>query len=176
MSQIELESALLQRVAAQAASPEKSIESPVAPVAKKLWNLPGFGAKSRVLTSFGLVPVEALRRRDPVKTRTGQFVEIEKVDVVRFDRRFLITHPEAQPILIPANALGGSVPTQEMLVSGGQRVHVPTRFDQPKGQKVSELIDRGNIARKPHGYFTYYVINCGRPTSINIDGLWFEIE
>lgn len=176
MSQIELEDALLQRIAKQALTTNKPVENPIQPVVTKSWDLPGFGAKSRVLTSFGHVPFEALRRRDPVKTKTGRFIEVQKVDVIRFDRRFLLTHPEAQPIFIPQNALGGTVPTQPMLVSGGQRVHLPTRFDQPDGQKVSDLIDRGNIARKPHGYFSYYTVSCGEPCSINVNGLWFEIS
>jgi hypothetical protein len=123
-----------------------------------------------------MVPLEALRRRDPVKTRTGRFIEVQKVDTIRFDRRFLLTHPEAQPIMIPQNALGGTTPTQPIFVSGGQRVHVPQRYAQAHGQKVSALIDRGGIARKPHGYFTYYTVSCGEPCSINVDGLWFEIS
>ena len=175
MSQIELESALLERVAQQSISSPENQQSPVEPVVEKDWAMSGFGAKCRVMTSFGLVPIEALRRRDPIKTKSGRFVEIEKIDTIRFDRRFLITHPEAHPISIPTGALGGTYPNQPMLVSGGQRVHVPTRFDQKTGQKASELIDRGNIARKPHGYFTYYVISCAQPETVNINGLWFEI-
>lgn len=182
MVQDESELAFLQRIAAQSVPEipmpqETAPEEPDVPEDQPFgWSLPGFGAGARVMTSFGLVPVEALRRRDPVRTHSGQFPEVQYVDEIRLDRRFLLTHPEAQPVFIPRGGLGASAPNRHMLVSGQQKVRSPGRFDQAAGQAAVELIGRGGIARKSHGYFTYYVFHCGAPCTVNVDGLWVDLD
>ena len=139
------------------------------------WSLPGFGAGAKVMTSFGAVPVEALRRRDPVRTHAGTFLDVQYVDEIKLDRRFLLTHPEAQPVFIPRGAMGAQSPNRHMLLSGVQKVRSPGRFDQSGGVAAEDMIGRGGIARKSHGYFTYYVFHCGAPCTVNVDGLWVDL-
>ncbi|WP_439154624.1 Hint domain-containing protein [Yoonia sp.] len=140
------------------------------------WSLPGFGAGARVSTGFGTVPVEALRIRDPVKTRDGRFLVVKHVDTIRLDRRFLLNHPDAQPIEIPKNALALNVPNQTILVSGRQRFFLPGRYDQTPGTMAFDFVGIGRVQRKFHGYFTYYVFHCGEPCMASIDGLWVDLD
>jgi len=167
---------MLQRIAAQtkpiaAASnvKEKSVD-------EQVWSIPGFGAGARVQTSFGLVPVEALRIGDPIKTSTGNFLRAEYVDEIRLDRRFLLTHPESQPITIPKDAFGASCPSRNISVSGAQEVRLPGNFDQMQGTTAVSLIGQRRICRDLSGYFNYYVFHCGEPCTVCIDGLWVNIK
>jgi hypothetical protein len=140
------------------------------------WSLPGFGAGARVTTAFGYVPVEALRLRDPIKTRDGRFLVVQHIDKVQLDRRFLLTHPEAQPIAIPKNGLAAAVPSQAILMSGSVRIQAPGRFYQAAGKLVTDYLGLGKVERKLHGYFTYYVFHCGAPCTVSIDGLWVDLD
>lgn len=167
---------MLERIAAQAkpnAAGSSLIETPVE---EQVWSIPGFGAGARVQTSFGLVPVEALRVGDPIKTGSGHFLRTQYVDEIRLDRRFLLTHPDSQPVAIPKDAFGPSCPSQNICVSGAQEVMVPGRFDQMQGTTAVELIGQRRIYRNLSGYFNYYVFHCGEPCTVCIDGLWVSIE
>ena len=183
MSLTDSDSALLQRIAAQVAKPVPASPIPAvdpAPTVEaeplKSWDFAGFSAKSRILTSFGHVPMEALRRRDPVKTFDGRFLEVEFVDEIRLDRRYLIDHPEAQPILLPRHSLGGSSPTTEMFVSGAQRIRSTDRVQSSQSVKAEDMVGRSGIMRKSHGYFTYYHFHCAEACTVFIDGVWCEIS
>ena len=139
------------------------------------WSIPGFGAGARIQTSFGLVPVEALRRGDPIKTNGGRFLKVQYVDQIRLDRGFLLNHSEAQPVTIPKDAFGVSCPNQSIRLSGAQVVKLPSSFDNGRGKAAHDLIGQRNISRDLSGYFTYYVFHCGEPCTVCIDGLWVEI-
>jgi hypothetical protein len=169
------DSSLLQKIAAQCGSTAaKSKEPPV--VTKRSWSLPGFGAGARVATAFGNVPVEVLRRGDPIKTQDGRFLKVEHVDAVRFDRRYLLTHPEAQPIAIRKNGLAPAIPSQTILMSGCQKISPIGRFNQPTVKVAADYIELGRAERKPHGYFTYYVFHCGEQCAVNINGIWIDLD
>lgn len=167
---------MLQRIAAQT-KPVAGVRKVIAkPVDEQGAGIAGFGAGARVQTSFGHVPVEALRRRDPIRTSTGRFLKAQFVDEIRLDRRFLLTHPETQPIAIPKDAFGASCPSQNICVSGGQKLRIPGRFDQAEGKAAEDLIGQMRIVSDLKGYFTYYVFHCGEPCTVCIDGLWVDIE
>ena len=169
------ESSLLQKAAAQSGSVAAISKEPsIKP--EGIWSLPGFGAGARVATAFGYVPVEALRRRDPIKTRDGRFLKVAHVDTVRLDRRYLLTHPEAQPIAIRKNGLAPSVPSQEILMSGAQKISPLGRFDQVTCKVAADYIALGRAERKLHGHFTYYVFHCGEPCTVNINGIWIDLD
>ena len=165
-------SAVSQKVLAQGNTPE--------PVGKRYfdhpWTLPGFFGKSRVVTSFGKLPIEALRRRDPVKTITGAYLEVQWVDKVQLDEDFLEHHPEAHPIFIPQNALGAAQPELNLLVSPAQKLKEPGRVGDNTLKPASSLVNRTKATRLPHAGFTYYVFHCGQPAVVNVDGLWFETK
>jgi hypothetical protein len=155
----------------------KELQSePVTTKTKKSWSLPGFGAGARVTTAFGYVPVEALRRRDPIKTRDGRFLEVKHIDRIQLDRRFLLTHPEAQPIAIPKNGLAAAMPSQTVLMSGGVKIQLPGRFDQVSGKLAADYVGLGKVERQLHGYFTYYVFHCGEPCTASVGGLWVDLD
>jgi len=169
------ESSLLQKSAAQSGSVAAISKEPsIKP--EGIWSLPGFGAGARVATAFGYVPVEALRRRDPIKTRDGRFLRVEHVDTVRLDRRYLLTHPDAQPIEIRKNGLAPAIPSQTFLMSGTQKISPLGRFDQPSVKVAADYVKLGRAACKPHGYFTYYVFHCGEQCTVNINGLWIDLD
>ena len=169
------DSSLLRKVAAQCGSIAASKKEP-AIVTKRSWSLPGFGAGTRVATSFGYVPVEVLRHGDPIKTQDGRFLKVEHVDKVRLDRRYLLTHPEAQPIAIRKNGLAPEIPSQTILMSGSQRISPSGRYNQPTVKVAADYIELGRAERQPHGYFTYYVFHCGEHCAVNINGIWIELD
>lgn len=171
-----LESTVLKRILAQRNSETDIAEQPSAATTTPFWTLPGFGAGARVTTSFGNVPVEALRRRDAVKTRDGRFLEVRHVDTVRLDRRFLLSHPDAQPIAIPQNGLAADVPDQTTLVSGCQKIRSPGQFDEVSGRLAVNYLGLGNVTRQYHGYFNYYVFHCGEPCTVSVNGLWVDLD
>ncbi len=170
------ESSLLQRIAAQCKADAVAAKKPPAEPRLPLWSLPGFGAGAQVTTSFGNVPVEALRRRDPGKTRDGRFLKVQHIDVIRLDRRFLLTHPDAQPILIPRSGLGVDIPKQSTLVSGCLKIRSPLQYNQAFGRPAVDYTGHSGIARKFHGYFTYYVFQCGEPCTVNVNGMWIDLD
>mgnify|MGYP001319170770 CR=1 FL=1 len=139
------------------------------------WALPGFSGKARVTTSFGDLPIEALRLRDPVKTRSGKFLEVKWIDKLQLDAQFLALHPEANPILIPECAFGRMTPSSDVLISPAQTLRLPRQASDMKPKPAQSLVWRSNVARKPQRGFTYYLFHCGEPASVCIEGLWFDV-
>ena len=108
MNQTLTDARILQSVAAQAAVAQAPaappvVEKPAQSTAE--WVIPGFCGKSKVLTSFGNLPIEALRKNDPLKTAAGKFRKVTWVDKVTFEPEFLASHPEAQPVLMGSDLL-----------------------------------------------------------------------
>ena len=141
----------------------------------KPWTLPGFSGNARVTTSFGDLPIEALRLRDPVKTRSGKFLEVQWIDKVQLDEQFLSLHPEANPILIPHSAFGRMTPSNDVLVSPAQVLQLPRQASDMKATPAHSLVWRRNVERKPRRGFTYYLFHCGEPATVSVEGLWFEV-
>lgn len=137
------------------------------------WELPGFESKCRVATNFGDLPIEALRRRDKVRTISGAYREVQWVDRIRLDADFLSRHPEALPVMIRAKALGGVHPMTNMLVSPGQTVWVPKVSDGYHPAVAGELDGQPNIMRARRPEVTYYRFHCGSAEKVCVEGAWF---
>lgn len=135
--------------------------------------LPGFEGKCRVATIFGDLPIEALRRRDKVKTISGAYREVEWVDAIRLDADFMARHAAAHPIQIRAKALGGVAPMRNMLVSPGQQVWVPKVSDGFVAAHADSLTAQPNMERMRRAEITYYRFHCGGPEKVCIEGAWF---
>ncbi len=135
--------------------------------------LPGFEGKCRVSTIFGDLPIEALRRRDKVKTITGAYREVEWIDAIRLDADFMSRHAGAHPVQIRAKALGGVAPVRNMLVSPGQDVWVPKVSDGYVATSAEALIGQPNMERMRRAEITYYRFHCGGPEKVCIEGAWF---
>ena len=169
------DSAILSAVARQAAPTKSQLreqETELVTPPKSKWSLPGFFGKSKIQTSFGNLPIEALRRRDQLKTIAGTYAEVEWVDQIKLDMAFLEQHPEAQPIYIPKNSFGATLPNQNMLLSPAQTLKISGPIGDDELQFAMALIGRPHISRMPHTSFTYYLFHCGAPAVVNVDGLW----
>lgn len=159
-----------------APSPQPVAKDVNHPTPSEGWNLPGFHAKAKVFTIFGELPIEALRRRDKVRTVTGAYVEVEWVDKIQLGVDYLERHPEAQPILIRTSAFGKARPQTNLMVSPGQKLRVSGLLGAEGEQHASELAGKRNIMRMPHSGFTYYQFHCGAPATVSVEGLWFTVS
>jgi hypothetical protein len=139
------------------------------------WYLPGVVGKARVSTSFGDLPVEALRPRDDVRTYSGATTQVQAVDKIHLDQDFLRSFPGALPIRIPANSIGPGRPSNDLFISPGQEIsldaHVATSF-----QKAQNLSGRFRMDLTYSTGLTYYRFHCGSPAVIKVDGIWLRIN
>lgn len=166
--------ALLAAVMAQTGEVAAAPSRPEPPSRRVIaWKLPGFESKCRVTTSFGDLPIEALRVRDQVRTISGAYREVRWIDRIRLDADFLSRHPEALPVMIRAKALGGVGPAKNMLVSPGQTVWVPKVSDGYRATLAGELDGQPNIMRTRRPELTYYRFHCGGPEKVCVEGSWF---
>jgi hypothetical protein len=157
-------------------APAPPTSEPRKTVKKSLtWDIPGFCGKSKIATSFGNLPIEALRRNDPVKIASGDFRKIVWVDKITLDPEFLTTHPEAQPVLIRAGSLGPGKPAVDMFVSPAQLVQSSGSHGKIAYKNAAGLITCGSAVAKPQASITYYVFACSQEVSVCVDGLWCEI-
>lgn len=163
---------ILLNVAAQACATPSSPKPKIRRAQPMHWDLPGFSGKSKVQTSFGQMPLEMLRRNDPVKTLSGAYLKVRWVDSINLDHEFLSSHSHAQPILIPAGSLGQGTPLVDMLVSPAQNIQAATNVGNSSLRPASELVGRGRINRKPQTAFTYFLFGCETDCSVCIDGVW----
>jgi hypothetical protein len=138
------------------------------------WTLPGFGAQCRVGTSFGDLPIEALRVRDEIRTASGTIVRVQWIDKIHLDEDFVRKHPSAQPIRIPANAFGTGKPMKDMIVSPQQPVcpdmHAITRFPP-----AVDLCNTTRAMRVQTAGLTYYRFHCGNPVTVKVEGVWVRV-
>ena len=141
-----------------------------APVA---WTLPGFEGSCRVTTNFGELPIQALRKRDMVKTISGAYREVKWIDAIRLDEDFMTRHPGAHPLMIRAKALGGTFPVRNMLVSPAQQLWVPRVGAGFSAKTAADLEGTPNIHRMRRSEIVYYRFHCGDEEKVCIEGAWF---
>lgn len=179
MTQMISDAQILLNVAAKAVATPAPEEAP-APEPRQerkntlAWDIPGFCGKSKIVTSFGNLPIEALRRNDPVKTASGDFRKITWVDKFTLDPDFMNSHPEAQPVLIRAGSLGTGKPAVDMFVSPTQLVQSSGHHGKIAFKNATDLVTCGTAAAKPQASFTYYIFGCDKPISVCVDGIWCE--
>ena len=146
------------------------------PVKLRQWTLAGFDGRCRVTTDFGNMPVMGLRVRDRVKTISGTFREVKWIDDVRLDAAFLARHPEAQPMMIRAKALGGLFPSDDMMLSPAQEIWVPDGQSGHGARPAASLEAQPGIRRHSTGEITYYRFHLGAPETVCIEGAWFCVK
>lgn len=161
---------VLQAVGTEGACVENAKPEKIA----KTWGLPGFLGKARVTTSFGELPIEALRRRDQLRTITGDYLPVAWIDCVKLDGDFLRHHPEARPVQILAGVLGHGTPKTEIWVSRQQQVQYSS-FKQ-ETCTVNRLLQRKGILPRMNDLATYYLFHCGKPAMVCVEGLWCLTE
>lgn len=135
------------------------------------WTLPGLCWNTTVMTSFGALPVQVLRKHDPLRMTDGTVARITWVDKIQLDEDFLTSYPDAQPIRIRAGALGPGQPAQDILVSPQQKLTVTSTGYAPQMIAARDLLGRPDIMRLPQATITYYLFHCGQPASVMSEGL-----
>jgi hypothetical protein len=139
------------------------------------WYLSGFCGRERIGTTFGDLPIEALRARDELRTYQGNAVTVKAVDQVKLDWDFIRNTPRALPIRIPANSFGPGKPLRDLLVSPGQEVspdiHVPTTF-----LSARNLIGRFAMDFTQNSGFSYFRFHCGAPAIVKVEGIWVRVD
>ncbi|MDJ0626679.1 MAG: Hint domain-containing protein [Rhodobacter sp.] len=138
------------------------------------WCMPGFTGKSRVATSFGDLPIEALRLRDTLRTISGSFLPVKFLDKVHLENEFLSQVPEAKPVWVRANALGKGMPNKDLMISRHQRVNLS---HTPQNAKtIEQLLSRLALPAAAQDTVTYYLFHCGEPAMVQVDGIWCLTE
>jgi len=137
--------------------------------------LQGFGPLTRVSTSFGELPAQALRVRDLVRTRTGQFKPVKWIDQIILDEGYLSHHPRAQPIVIRAGALGRNLPRADVMFAPFQTFSRQQAFVGNPPKCAMEALGRPNVVRQTESMITYTVFHCGELTSVCCEGMWVDI-
>ncbi len=135
------------------------------------WTLPGFGGNARVTTSFGDLPIHALRRRDPLRTASGTLKTVHWCDRLRLDQGFLTVNPDAQPIVILANALGHGLPRADIVVSPHQKISVTPPGFHLDFRLARDLMGRPGILRRPEETISYHLFHCEEPTVVLVEGV-----
>lgn len=130
------------------------------------WTLPGLCGAVRVTTAFGDLPVEVLRKRDPLRTQAGSLALVEWVDRIRLDDDFLTANPDALPVRIPAGSLGFGRPERDLVVSPDQPVNVSPSPYVHEFRHARDLLGRPGVVRQPMTMVTYHLFHCGAPTIV----------
>ena len=140
------------------------------------WPLPGLAPMTRVETSFGKVHAVALRKGDPVKTRSGEFRKIVWLNRVLLDHSLLIEKPDANPVRIRTGALGPSVPERDILVSPRQKLCPGPKVSLERREEAGDLAGASGIARQPETGLSYTMFHLGEPAEVECDGVFMLFE
>ena len=140
------------------------------------WTLPGFGPMTRISTSFGEVPAQALRVRDQIRTDQGTLKSVVWLDRLRLDSGFLSRMPDAHAVLIRAGALGNGLPKADVIVSPEQSLGLGRHAHDLKFVKAKELLGRPGVVRKPEEILTYTLFHCGESICVRTEGLWARVD
>ncbi len=137
----------------------------------RIWALPGLCWNASVMTSFGALPVQVLRKHDPLRLPDGQIRRIEWVDKIQLDEDFVMAYPDAQPVQIRAGALGLGLPLRDITVSPGQKLALRGLGHSDNARQARDLVGRPGVLRQPQSMVTYYLFHCGQPAAVQAEGL-----
>lgn len=152
-----------------ARAPDRRSTAPV------IWTLPGFIGTARIETSFGMLPIQALRKHDPLRTVQGPAMRVARIDATHLDEEFLAANPDAQPIRVPAGAFGPGRPASALLVSPQQKINVsPGQFRQDF-RPARDLLGRPGVMRAPQIMVSYYSLECTAPAAVMVEGLCVSV-
>lgn len=138
---------------------------------ERAWTLPGLCLNASVMTSFGALPAQVLRKHDPLRLADGTIARIAWVDKIQLDEEFLTAFPDAQPVLIRAGALGQGLPTQDLLVSPHQKIAVAGANFTTELRLARDLLGRPGVMRQPRTIVAYHMFHVGQPARVMVDGI-----
>ncbi|MEL7026392.1 MAG: Hint domain-containing protein [Pseudomonadota bacterium] len=143
----------------------------------RIWTLPGFGPLTRITTSLGDVPAQALRKGDLVRTRSGDFKRIAWLDRIVLDEEFLSLHPDAMPVHIRPNALGRGVPSHDVYLAPRQPIAPrANRLSGKYDEGAMDLIGRPGVFRKAEAMYTYTLFHVGEPAEVVVSKMVVDVE
>ena len=177
MAEFGKDESVLQRVSAATLGgvARKLTGSSARPENTEISHLRGFGPMTRISTSFGELPAQALRVRDQVRTRNGGFKAVQWVDRIILDTDFLQRHPAALPIIIRAGSLGHRLPAADIILAPHQPISASQKFHGQPVKRALDAMGRPNVARKAEPMVTYTLFHCGTPTSVLSEGIWLDV-
>lgn len=161
-------------VAVQAARAEAR-KRPGKPKSEKVWTMPGVGPLTPIPTMLGNMPAQALRERDLVRTATGEYRPLVRVDKIILDEEFLSLHPEALPVLVRRDSMHRGTPSTDLLFSPGQPLKSRTKRFESGCEYAIDLVGRPFVTRKAEAMFTYIVLHLAAAAVVPIDGFYLNI-
>lgn len=140
------------------------------PADADLAELRAFGDRTLIATARGPVQARALRADDVIRSKTGEYIEIDWIEKLRLDAAFLARHPTLRPVLLCQGDLG-QAPARNTVLSAGQMVWDDEAGYRPAGELTRHpgLLDRDDLA------VDYVVFQCRKPTVVEADGLWVSV-
>lgn len=160
------------------AAPARARDPEPAPAAREdgveRWPLPGLAPMTRVRTSFGDVHAIALRKGDEVLVRSGVYRPILWINRIKLDEQYLNLKPDAHPILLSPNALGGEAPTNEMMVSPRQVIAADERSALSSPREAAMLVSRPGVRRIRETGLSYTLFHIGAEADVYCEGLWLQ--
>ncbi len=143
----------------------------------RTWTLPGFGPLTRITTSMGDVPALALRERDLVRTRSGDFKPIVWLDRIVLDEEFISLHPDALPVHIKPNALGRGIPNNDVYLAPRQPIApAANKLNGTYEDGALDLIGRPGVFRKAEAMYTYTLFHLGEPAVVQTSRMFVEVS
>lgn len=140
------------------------------------WTLPGFGPMTHVVTSLGEVPAQALRERDLVRTRSGQFKPIVWLDRIVLDEHFLSLHPDALPVHIRKDSLGRGVPSRDLYFAPNQPIDARASKLPESKTTARAFVGRPGVFRKAEAMYTYTLFHLGEPAVIQTSKVFVKVD
>lgn len=142
----------------------------------RTWSLPGFGPLTRITTSLGDVPAQALREGDLVRTRDGGFKRIEWLDRITLDEEFISLHPDALPVMIRPGALARGVPGHEVYLAPNQPI-APGANRLNAGKAIArDLLGRPGVFRKAEAMYVYTLFHVGEPAVVQTSKMFVDVN
>lgn len=141
---------------------------------------PCFTPGAQIATARGAVRIEDLRIGDKVITRDNGLQDIRWIGSKRLNGRQLLSSRHLRPVLVRQGALGGGLPTRDMLLSPNHRVLVASDQTQLYFEErevlcaAKHLVNHRGIHDIQTLGVTYYHFLCDRHEVILSDGAWTE--
>ena len=163
-------------------TPEPVAKSPVKPLRRvpgvkpRDWMLPGFGPLTRITTSLGDVPAQALRKNDLVRTRSGDFKPIVWLDRLVLDEEYISLHPDALPVHIKPNALGRGIPSHDVYLAPRQPIDARATKLAGGHKEAIDLVGRPGVMRKAEAMYTYTLFHLGEPQVIQASKIFLPVD
>lgn len=125
---------------------------------------------TRILTSTGEVPVEALQAGDMVVTRFGAMQKIKWIGRQSFTGAFLAKHRDRYPVRIAVGALGDNLPMSDLIVSPGHSMLLGETLVLAKNLVNGITITQSDLP----DLVDYYGIELKSHDCLLAEGVWSE--